>query len=90
MMKLFIEAWCSLVARLVRDQEVMGSNPIASTIENRTWGGETSGFFVFSLGSRQKRRKSLPILIRISWFFLFSSVLTSFLGDGDAAIAEDD
>ena len=33
---LYIEAWLSLVERCVRDAEVVGSNPVASTLGRGT------------------------------------------------------
>lgn len=41
-----------MVARLVRDQEVMGSNPIASTIEKPV--RFTSDFFLENAGFKVK------------------------------------
>ena len=43
---LYIEAWLSLVERCVRDAEVVGSNPVASTLGR----GTPKVFFIRLLG----------------------------------------
>ncbi len=56
----YFEAWLSLVERCVRDAEVVGSNPVASTIKNRL----NKGFKRFFLYMKyyKKRLKSVKKL----------------------------
>ena len=55
--KLIIETWLSLVERCVRDAEVVGSNPVVSTIKNRLSKG-FKRFFLY-MKFNEKRLKSV-------------------------------
>ena len=54
--RIIIEAWLSLVERCVRDAEVVGSNPVASTPREENFCEKFSFFVDFSRGKEYNVR----------------------------------